>query len=112
MMRKIFFLDGVVEQPSNTLQTKTMGAIGAIPLVNKVASEPTCSLEKGLIASHLKNTKDAVDGTGLLFCTTCRFLVCETCADKEHQEHNVKFSHEASLSIVRGFAEEHNKVLE
>lgn len=111
-MRKIFFLEGVVEQPSDALQNKTLGTLGAIPLVNKVAAEPTCSLEKGLIASHLSNTKDAVDGTGLSFCTNCRHLVCQKCCDKEHKEHNVKFSHEASLSIVRGFAEEHKKVLD
>jgi hypothetical protein len=83
--------------------------MAAIPIV-QIQKEPTCSLEKGLVASHLSSARDAVDGTGVSFCLTCKFLVCQKCATKEHSDHNVKFSHEASLSLIRGFIEEQKKV--
>ena len=72
--------------------------------------EPTCSAEKGLIASHLVNPKDAVDGTGVSFCITCKHLVCQACRDKEHSDHNAKYCHEASLTLIRAFKEEQAKV--
>jgi len=71
-----------------------------------VQKEPTCSAEKGLIASHLTSPKDAIDGTGVSFCITCKYLVCQACRDKEHSDHNIKYSHEASLTLIRAFKEE------
>lgn len=85
--------------------------MAAIPIV-QISKEPTCSLEKGLVASHLTSARDAVDGTGVSFCITCKHLVCQKCAIKEHSEHNVKFSHEASLTLIRGFIKEQEKVKE
>lgn len=107
MLRQFLFLDGVVEAPKDNLQKTTMGAI---PLINQVQVEPLCSLEKGLIPSHLTNARDAIDGTGISFCITCKHLVCQECREKAHSDHNVKYSHEASLTLIRGFAEEQKKV--
>ena len=69
-----------------------------------------CNLEKGLIAAHLQNPRDAIEGTGISFCLTCKHLVCQACRERGHSDHNVKYSHEASLTLIRSFVDEQKKV--
>lgn len=73
LLRKMFFLDGLVAEQQDNLSKQT---IAAIPIMNQVQILPVCNAEKGLLPSHCINPKDAIDGTGISFCTTCKHLLC------------------------------------